>query len=354
MNDQKTLVLTGVCGFIGLNFLEYFFERYKNNENNFKYFLNDLSEIYIIDLFEDYYANCYNMYFFNSIIEKFKKLNVPIYLKKYDLSSSKFSKICEEIQKRNTIVDIINFASCSHVDNSIKTPQKFLLNNVSIVSNLTQIKNINYFFHISTDEVYGDIKLENIFDENYYFSTKSPLNPQNPYSASKAAQDLFLLSLKHTFNFPVKIIRLANQFGPYQHLEKFIPNAIFKVLRNKPIEIYGNGKNIRQWTPVKDSVSLICDIFQNPLNYNTIIHIGYPYKPQELFNNVQIVEFILSELKLKYNISGEFIFIKDRLGHDQAYMLKDTLPWTSLVSLKRRLSETIDWYVENRSFFLGE
>lgn len=342
---KSSLIITGCPGFIGLNFFEYIEKVYKDLHYD---------NIFLIDLFDKYKANEYNVYFYKKIKYKLYSFNQKCIEYKVDLSNKKnFEHLLKILNGYKTVYDIVNFASFSHIDNSIKDPNSYYENNVLLVSNLTKINNIENFYHISTDEVYGHIELKNVFDENYWFTPTSHIDPRNPYSASKASQDVFLISLYKTFNFPLKILRLSNQFGPYQYTEKLIPRFIKCAFDQKPFGLYGNGLNIRQWTPVKDTVKIIWDVVINKNNYPELIyHISFPPSEICLKNNKFIVEKLCSILQ-KYNIKSEYVFVPDRPGHDQAYVLKNTIDWNkfSEKSWEERLDETVEFYVKNKHIY---
>lgn len=343
---ETSLIITGCPGFIGLNFFEYIEKIHKD-----LYYDN----IFLIDLFEKYKANEFNINFYKKIKYKLFSYNKRIIEYKIDISDKKKfeEKILNILNNYKTVYDIVNFASFSHIDNSIKNPHLYFENNITLVSNLTKINNIKNFYHISTDEVYGHIELQNVFNEKYWFTPESCINPRNPYSASKASQDIFLLSLYNTFKFPLKILRLSNQFGPYQYPEKLIPKIIKCAFDQKPFGLYGNGLNIRQWTPVKDTVKIIWDIILNKDKYPDLIyHISYPPSEICLKNNKFMVEKIYEILET-YNIKGFYFFVADRLGHDQAYVLKNTVNWNEFFekSWEERLNETINFYVQNKHIY---
>lgn len=342
---KTSLIITGCPGFIGLNFFE-----------AIDYFYNRLhyDYIFLIDLFNDYKANTYNMHFYKKIKYKLFSLSKNFIEYKVDIANEKsFKNVLKKLNNYQTTYDIVNFASFSHIDNSIKNPNLYVENNILLVSNLTKIQNIENFYHISTDEVYGHIELQNVFNEQYWFTPQTSINPRNPYSASKAAQDMFLISLYNTFKFPLKIIRLSNQFGPYQYPEKLIPRAVKCAFDGVTFGLYGNGLNIRQWTPVKDTVKIIWDIVLNKKNYPDLIyHISHPPSDVCLKNNKFIIEKIYKLLE-SYSINGSYQFITDRPGHDQAYVLKNTIDWSAFAekSWEDRFKETIDFYVNNKHIY---
>lgn len=208
---------------------------------------------------------------------------------------------------------IYNFAAESHVDNSIKSSDEFIKSNINGVNNLLKLANkerVDLFVQISTDEVYGD-KLRGESKET------DALRPSSPYSASKAAAEMLCMSASRTYGFPVLITRSCNNFGIRQHKEKFIPHSIQTLLERKEIDIYGDGKNIREWISVIDNCILI---YNNSMDTRwkeqsklKIVNIGSGYR----LSNIQMAEKIISLFGY-----GKIRFVEDRKGHDRRYALK--------------------------------
>jgi len=320
------LLLTGCAGFIGFNFLKVFAEYRHLFER-------------VISIDKEGYASYH-------LIKEYTKICNDI-----DIEI-----VCTNIKNINYTLKgdwiVLNFASESHVDNSISNPFEFYLENVNIVPCIIQMigmNNIKKFIQISTDEVYGDIPQDTPSVLWFDYDRPSPYLPNNPYSASKASQDLLLRSLAHTFDFPVQTIRLANQFGPWQHHEKMIAKSILHVINNEPIELHGDGTNIRQWTPVVDSVKVIRDVLLGKIN-TPVVHIAHQHK---LYNNNQVVSIWSDIIKRKYDIEVKTKFINNRRGNDLMYALKTEKAVDSYfqTSLMQRFEETIDWYFENQNKF---
>ena len=240
---------------------------------------------------------------------------------------------------------VVNFAAETHVDRSIADPNVFLQNNtVGTFIILEAIRRHNpkaRLLQISTDEVYGEA-LEGSFTEN------TPPKPSNPYSAAKAAADMFVLSYHKTFGLNVSITRCTNNFGPYQLPEKLIPKTIIRALRDLPIPIYGSGQNIRDWIYVEDH----CDAVA------TVLEKG---KPGEVYNvsagneipNIAIAKKIIAMLKKPENL---ITFVEDRPGHDTRYSLdssklRSTLGWTPKFSFEESLESTVQWYLNNEHWW---
>jgi dTDP-glucose 4,6-dehydratase len=240
---------------------------------------------------------------------------------------------------------VVNIAAETHVDRSIADPYLFLENNtIGTFTILEAIRKQNKkakLVHVSTDEVYGQA-LEGSFTEN------DPPNPSNPYSASKAAADMFVLSYQKTYNLSVSITRCTNNFGPYQLPEKLIPKTIIRALRNLPVPIYGSGTNIRDWIYVQDHCEAI----------DAVLREG---KAGEVYNvsagneiaNIEIAKKILAILHKPESL---ITFVEDRPGHDVRYSLDSTktrsmLGWQPKFSFKESLESTVRWYVENEQWW---
>ena len=246
----------------------------------------------------------------------------------------------------NEVDSVINFAAESHVDRSIDGPKQFIESNVLGVFNLLEsIRNYKKkikLIHISTDEVYGDIKKNNKSKENDSY------NPSSPYSASKASGDLLIKSYIRTYKIPAIITNCCNNFGPKQYPEKLIPTIIYNILNCKPIPIYGKGKNIREWIYVKDHCDALFKVAQKG-----IIGESYNIGSGTILNNIQIVKRIISVFKKmnhNQNIISKINLVKDRPGHDFRYCLnsskiKSKLKWNCESSFDQRLNETIIWYI---------
>lgn len=246
----------------------------------------------------------------------------------------------------NTHFDgIINFAAASHVDNSIKSPEEFMYSNYMGTFNLLEMArkyNVKRFYQFSSDEVFGDLSTD---DEA--FLPDAPLKPSSPYSASKAAADLLVLSYKRTYRINVVISRACNNYGPYQYPEKFIPVVITKALNNQSIPVYGAGQNIREWIYVKDCCKGAMTIFLTGEN-----------KPYNLGSNMErtnldLVKQILTLLNKPFSLIQ---MVEDRKGHDFRYALNSEqtykeLQWAPLIHLDAGLKKTIEWYKENQNYW---
>jgi len=322
---MKTLILTGCAGFIGFNFLNHFIDvggigRYER----------------IISFDKMGYATVYNREDYEQIcMEQPKFIGICANI-------VSLNKYCvEKYINSDTVIDILDFASESHGDNSINSPSEIFTENSLIPVVLLKIledAKIDTYWHVSTDEVYGDLPLD--ASQEQWFDITSQYKPSNPYSASKVAQDAYLTSLKHTFDMNVKIIRMANQFGPYQHIEKMIPASIIRALNGEPIKVYGNGSNLRQWTYVGYTVKLIDDL----IHYGTNDFITHLADPKNLFDNNFIANKIVESLK-RYDVDAT---IEYRPGHDRSYALKVSQVVESIYteSFDESIERTIDFYVK--------
>ena len=240
---------------------------------------------------------------------------------------------------------IVNIAAETHVDRSIAKPYVFLQNNTvgtfTILEALRKYNRKAKLVHVSTDEVYGEA-LEGSFTEN----TKT--HPSNPYSASKAAADMFVLSYQKTYHLHVSITRCTNNFGPYQLPEKLIPKTIIRALKNLSIPIYGSGTNIRDWIYVQDHCTAI----------ETVLKDGeagevYNISAGNEISNIEIARKILKSLKKPESL---ITFVEDRPGHDFRYSLdsnkvRSELGWHPRFSFKKSLESTVKWYVENEHWW---
>lgn len=324
------LLVTGVAGFIGSNFCHYYLEKYKN------------SQILGIDKLTYAGDECN--------INELRK-NKRFHFIKGDITDSNCISL---IFDGYDISGVVNFAAETHVDRSIDDASVFLKSNVYGTFNLLECTRQPFFnndlcdqfkfIQISTDEVYGSV------ENNKKFVETTLLHPNNPYSASKASADLFVLSYYNTYNFPASISRCSNNFGPRQHTEKFIPMIITKALAHNPIPIYGDGKQIRDWIFVDDHCSAIDCILQNG-NNGEIYNVG---GDNEL-KNIDVAILILQLLHDNYddNITIDLLsYVKDRPGHDKHYAMdatkiKETLGWKPFTSFEKGLKLTIDWYIDH-------
>lgn len=325
------ILVTGGAGFIGSNFV--------------KYMLEEHPDYNIINLDALTYAG--NLENLKDIVDDEKYIFI-----KADIRDRE--KI-EEIFKEHNIDAVVNFAAESHVDRSIEEPEVFLTTNVIGTQILLDVAKKNWkinpddkyckeykdgvkFLQVSTDEVYGELGKTGMFVETM------PLQPNNPYSASKASADMMVRAYHETFGIPINITRCSNNYGPYQFPEKLIPLMINNCLKYKDLPVYGDGMQIRDWLHVKDHCSAI----------DTVLHKGLD---GEVYNvggnnekaNIEIVKLIIETLGKSEDLIK---YVKDRPGHDRRYAIDNTkittqLGWKPSYTFEKGIKETIEWYLNN-------
>ncbi len=240
---------------------------------------------------------------------------------------------------------VVHFAAESHVDRSVEGPEVFVLTNVlgtEILLEESRAAGVERFVMVSTDEVYGSLGREGLFVET------TPLAPNSPYAASKAAADLMCRSFFKTFNFPVLTTRCSNNYGPYQFPEKLIPLMIANALEDKPLPVYGDGRNVRDWLYVQDHCTAI-DLVLRRGRPGGIYNIGGCNEMQ----NITLVEMLVDRLGKSRDL---ITFVKDRPGHDQRYaidasLISSELGWQPSVDFAAGLARTVDWYLANRDWW---
>ncbi len=262
-----------------------------------------------------------------------------------------------DVFEKYEITDVIHLAAESHVDRSIEGPMEFVMTNVVGTVNLLQAAkdfwklNIvssggNVFHHVSTDEVYGSLGAEGLFEE------VTPYDPRSPYSSSKASSDHFVRAFHHTYGLPIKISNCSNNYGSHQFPEKLIPLMINNIVHKKPLPIYGKGDNIRDWLWVVDHASAIDRIFHDG-------RLGEAYNVGGLneWTNIDLVKYLCKIMDQKLGRaegeSAELItYVTDRAGHDMRYAIDATkleteLNWRPSLQFEEGLDKTVDWYLEN-------
>ncbi len=324
------MLVTGGAGFIGSNFIKYMLNHYDYRIIN-------------LDLLT-YAGNLNNLAEIESH-PKYKHI-------KGDICNR---ELVESVFRRFEIDMVVNFAAESHVDRSIEDPELFLKTNVLGTQALLDIAKDFWkidlfdkyckeykpgvkFVQVSTDEVYGSLGSEGLFTE------QTSINPNSPYSASKAAADMIVRAYSETYGLPVNVTRCSNNYGPYQFPEKLIPLMINNALNDKSLPIYGDGKQVRDWLYVDDHCSAI----------DVVLHKG---RPGEVYNiggnnekqNLEIVNLILKELNKDESL---ITHVKDRLGHDRRYAIDNTkitteLGWEPRYNFEDGMKATLKWYLEN-------
>ncbi len=260
---------------------------------------------------------------------------------KCDITNKEFLNFIFKKEKPNVV---IHFAAESHVDRSILDPSIFIKTNVEGTNTLLEVSKehqIELFINIATDEVYGELGKEGQFYEH------TALNPNSPYSVSKASSDMLGRAFYRTYNVPVITLRPSNNYGPWQYPEKLIPVVILKALKNESIPVYGSGENIREWLFVEDCVEAVLMVIQKG-KAGEIYNIGSGYERK----NIDAVRAILDILNKPHSLIG---FVKDRPGHDFRYSLntdkiKNELGWFAKTPFEEGLEKTVRWYLENISW----
>ena len=319
------VIVTGGNGFIGSNLIKFLLQK--------NYFVINIDK---------------NTYSKNSYVLKDVKKKKYIFYK-LDINNKK--KILAILKKQKPKF-IFNLAAETHVDRSIDSPKEFINSNVLGVFNLLEAireyKNKIRLIHVSTDEVYGDLKGNHRSDE------RNSYQPSSPYAATKASSDHLIKSYVRTFGIDASISNCCNNFGPGQFPEKLIPTLIFNIINNKNLPIYGKGINSREWIHVEDHCKALLIISKKGK-----VGESYNIGTGKNFNNLNLTKLLLNIVKSKKIKVGKNVkikFVKDRPGHDIRYALDSRkitkqLKWKPLKNFKTGLSETFDWYYENYKFF---
>ena len=340
MRQINNVLVTGGSGFIGWNFCNLLLQDTQFNIIN----IDDLT-----------YASKDKIFYINN------KKQYQFYKK----------NICDrkailEVFNKQEVDAVVHFAAETHVDNSIEQSDQFVKTNVLGTHNLIQIckekisKKLLHkdfvFIHISTDEVFGHLE-----KQDPPFTEETKYNPRNPYSASKAAADHLVRSFVETYNFPAIILNCCNNFGPFQHEEKLIPKIINNIIQQKPIPIYGKGKQIREWIYVEDFTKAIVKVLQQaPIGESYNIGSGQEFQNIDL--TYLVCDLVDQKLNLKKSSKQLINFVSDRLGHDFRYAMnsdkiKKKLKWKSETSMKEGLERMINYYInkaQNKTTFVSK
>jgi len=320
---MKNILITGGAGFIGSNFVNLMVEKYGEKYN------------YIVYDKMTYAANINNL---------------KVSEGKYTLIEADICDLEKNIEtlKKYDIDAVVHFAAESHVDNSIKRPLTFTETNVmgthALLEACKQVwgeGSSNKFVHVSTDEVFGSL------GEEGYFTETSPIQPNSPYSASKASSDLIAFAYAETYKMNISVTNCSNNYGPNQHHEKLIPHMISLALKDEKLTVYGEGLNVRDWLFVEDHCEAI----------DIILHQG---KKGERYNigghnekrNIEIVKLILQRLGKSEDLIE---YVEDRKGHDFRYAidptkLKNEFGWAPKTMFKDGIVKTIDWYINHPQY----
>jgi dTDP-glucose 4,6-dehydratase len=331
---MKNMLVTGGCGFIGANFIRYLLE-----ESDFE------GRVVNVDVLT-YAGNPENL---SGIKEVFPERYV--FLKRDICDKEGMAHVFDDYE----IDTICHFAAESHVDRSIVSPDAFIRTNIIGTFELLELARkqqdrLELFHHISTDEVFGSLGKEG------YFTEETAYKPNSPYSASKASSDHLVRAYHKTYGLPATISNCSNNYGPFQFPEKLLPLMILNALKEKPLPVYGDGLNVRDWLYVRDHCTAIWTIMKHGKKGET-----YNIGGNTEMENIRIVEMvcdILDDLpmpKLDYPRRELITFVKDRPGHDRRYAidvikLKKELKWMPQESLETGVRKTIQWYLQNQEW----
>ena len=317
------LLVTGGCGFIGSNFIRYVLRHFGpemiTNVDALTYAGNPANLTGVAKEFGERYE------FYHADIADAGRMDTLL--------------------TRHQFFAVVNFAAESHVDRSIDTPGDFIHTNVVGTATLLDAARkhgVRRFLQVSTDEVYGSLGPTGRFTET------SEIKPSSPYSASKASADLLALACHHTYGQEVIVTRCSNNYGPYQFPEKLVPLMIVNALHDKPLPVYGDGLNVRDWIQVEDHCSAV---------FAALLH----GKPGEVYNiggdgemrNIDVVKMILDHLGKPHELIK---YVPDRLGHDRRYAIDSSkaradLKWKPRHTHLDGIRETVDWYVAHRAWW---
>jgi len=327
----RNLLITGGCGFIGTNFIQYLFHK-----TDFQGRVLNIDKL-------TYAGNPENL-------ESIARQHGERYIfQRADICDR---TLMAALLERYDIDGICHFAAESHVDRSIRRPADFIYTNIVGTFNLIEAAKVRgdrfrLFHHVSTDEVYGSLGREGVFTE------RTPYRPNSPYSAAKASSDHLVRAYHRTYGLPVTLSNCSNNYGPYQFPEKLIPLIILNAFDFKPLPVYGDGRNVRDWLYVEDHCEAVWTIMRGG-------RIGETYNVggSAEMENIQVVEMICDAMDhLLPDAKGRsrrslITFVQDRPGHDRRYAidfskLKQELSWSPRESFKSGMARTVGWYLEN-------
>lgn len=331
---MKNILVTGGCGFIGTNFIHYLLS-------------NPDFDGRVINIDKLTYAG--NLENLISVEKKFPQRYIFLQADICDVNALK------DVFETYTVDTICHFAAESHVDRSIAAPDAFIKTNIEGTFCLLEMarrqqNRLVLFHHVSTDEVYGSLGLDG------HFTEETPYRPNSPYSASKASSDHLVRAYAKTYGLPVTISNCSNNYGPYQFPEKMIPLMILNALEDKPLPVYGEGRNVRDWLYVNDHCKAIWRIMQEGARGET-----YNIGGQCEMSNIDLVNRICDLLDKMVPQPDQpprrelITFVKDRPGHDLRYAidfskLKDELGWMPDESFDTGIKKTIQWYLDNQTW----
>lgn len=316
------ILVTGGAGFIGSNFILYWMKNHP----------------------EDFIVN-FDKLTYAGNLENLKDVEES---QNYQFTHGDICDRDQVLKAMEEIDTVVHFAAESHVDRSIDEPHEFIKTNVlgtQVLLDAALAKKIKRFHHISTDEVFGALDLE---DTNK-FNERTNYNPRSPYSASKAGSDHLVRAYYHTYNLPITISNCSNNFGPYQFPEKVIPLAITNLLEGKKVPIYGDGLYVRDWLYVEDHCRAIDLILQKG-------KVGETYCIGGLTEDINNLEVAKKIIKILGKSEDSIEFVKDRPGHDRRYAvdwskIKNELGWEPSANFDNLLERTINWYKKNENWW---
>jgi len=314
------ILVTGGAGFIGSNFVNYMVEKYAD------YTIVNVDAL-------TYAGNLENL--------KQSEGKENYQFVKADITDA----VAMDQLVGDGVDAIINFAAESHVDRSITNPGIFVQTNIQgtqVLLDAAKKYKVQKYVQISTDEVSGSL------GEEGFFTATTPLAPNSPYSASKAGADLLVLAYHETYGLPVNITRCSNNYGPFHFPEKLIPLMIINALNDKPLPVYGNGKNVRDWLHVSDHCTAIDLVLHKGIS-GEVYNIGGHNEKR----NIEVVKEILKQLGKPETLIQ---YVEDRLGHDLRYAIDPTklqqeLGWKPKYTFETGLKETVQWYLDNREWW---
>ncbi|MCP3887619.1 MAG: dTDP-glucose 4,6-dehydratase [Desulfobulbaceae bacterium] len=338
MKNRRNILVTGGCGFIGANFVRLLVTACKTWR--------------VINLDKLTYAGNLNNLVGIEEGESYRFVKGDICDK----------ELVEQLFREENIDTVVHFAAESHVDRSITGPADFIQTNIVGTFTLLEAARKSWmaeesgvnnpcFLHVSTDEVYGSL------GETGFFTEETPFDPRSPYSASKASSDHLASAYFHTYELPVRITNCSNNYGPYQFPEKLIPLIFNNALHGKPLPVYGDGKNVRDWLFVQDHCEAIVEVIKKGSNGHCY-NIGGNNEKQ----NLDVVTVVCDLLDGKVGLlesgnprSSLITYVKDRLGHDRRYAIDATkisskLGWQPKMTFEQGIEKTIDWYLANQSW----
>ena len=319
-----TIIVTGGAGFIGSNFI-----------------------FHMLKAHPDYRIICLDKLTYAGNLSTLEPAmtNPKFLFVKADICDRKAVNELFEIQKPDVVV---NFAAESHVDRSIDNPDIFLETNIkgtAVLMDACRKYGIKRYHQVSTDEVYGDLPLDR---PDLFFTEETPLHTSSPYSSSKAGADLLVMAYHRTYGLPVTISRCSNNYGPYHFPEKLIPLMITNALADKPLPVYGEGINVRDWLYVEDHCKAI-DLIIHKGTVGEVYNIG----GHNEMRNIDIVKLICKELNKPESL---ITYVTDRKGHDMRYAIDPTkihneLGWLPETKFADGIKKTIKWYLENEKWW---